>query len=376
MSLLDLETAKTVGRGDRDRARLGPAAAKLHRRRFVGADRLDDRRQAAAPHRLECQVPGSWADGTHRWDGLLRSDEVPKVVDPPSGRIWSANQRAVGGDMLARLGDGCFDLGPRAQQIRDRLLGPRQGDGGRYAGPPARRPGSLPGALARPAAQDADAAGDPGRSTARRAAAPPGVHVDRRASIDSVAYRVVRQFRDALERQVFTSLTGLKDDPTRAPWFLARRRFEGPLWKLVTERPPHLLDPRFASWDAQLLAVADDVLRDLLKIGPRLADRTWGERKHPARQASAELFHPAAQRLARRAGASAPRRPRHAAGHERDLPAPRSGWSSRRATRRTASSICRWGRAAIPCRPTTATATPPGGTASRRRSCPVRRSMS
>src|SRR5205807_7055286 len=86
------------------------------------------------------------------------------------------------------------------------------------------------------------------------------------AAVDSVAYRVVREFRDSLEKQVFDTLTGLEEQPS-FPWYLARRRFEGPLWRLVTERPAHLLDPRYASWDALLLGVADEEVRKLRALG-------------------------------------------------------------------------------------------------------------
>ncbi|HEV7508306.1 MAG TPA: penicillin acylase family protein [Thermoanaerobaculia bacterium] len=223
------------------------------------------------------QVPSSWADGTHRWDGWLRSDEVPKVVDPPSGRIWSANNRAVDGEMLARLGDGCYDLGPRAMQIRDRLLGLEK------ATPKDMLALQLDDRalflahwhdlLLKTLTPEAVKA-NPQRGELRRLLETTWTG---RASVDSVAYRVVREFRDALEKQVFASLTGLKEGPS-LPFFRARRRFEGPLWRLVTERPAHLLDPRYASWDAQLLAVADEELRQLKAIGPNLADRTWGER--------------------------------------------------------------------------------------------------
>jgi penicillin amidase len=277
LGLFDLESAKSL-----DEAIEIAHAAGIPPQNFVVADasgRVGWTIVGKLPRRVgfNGQVPSSWADGSHRWDGWLRSDEVPKVVDPPSGRIWSANNRAVGGEGLARLGDGCYDLGPRARQIRDRLLGleratPRDmlaiqlDDRALFL----TRWHDLLLATLTPEA----IAASPARGELRRLLATTWTG---RASVDSVAYRVVREFRDALEKQVFASLTGFKEEPS-FPWYLARRRFEGPLWRLVTERPAHLLDPRYASWDAQLLAVADKVQRRLQAIGPRLADRTWGER--------------------------------------------------------------------------------------------------
>ena len=65
------------------------------------------------------------------------------------------------------------------------------------------------------------------------------------------------------------------------------RRIEGPLWRLVHERPAHLLDPAFPTWDALLLAAIDGTL-ELLTAGGPLAERTWGEAN------AADIAHPLA----------------------------------------------------------------------------------
>src|SRR5699024_8474799 len=53
----------------------------------------------------------------------------PRIADPPVGRLWTANQRVVAGDLEAVMGDdevdvgaGGYDIGARARQIRDDLL--------------------------------------------------------------------------------------------------------------------------------------------------------------------------------------------------------------------------------------------------------------
>src|ERR1700730_5074310 len=40
----------------------------------------------------------SWASGTKGWDGYIPPDEVPTIVNPPSGYIVSTNQRMLDGD--------------------------------------------------------------------------------------------------------------------------------------------------------------------------------------------------------------------------------------------------------------------------------------
>ena len=67
-------------------------------------------------------LPSSWADGSRGWNGWLDRAEYPRILDPPGGRIWTANARVVGGDMLAKLGDGSYEVGARARQIRERLM--------------------------------------------------------------------------------------------------------------------------------------------------------------------------------------------------------------------------------------------------------------
>ncbi len=67
-------------------------------------------------------MPTSWADGSRSWDGWLSPEDYPRILDPEDGILWTANNRQVSGEMLEILGDGGFDLGARAHQIRDDLL--------------------------------------------------------------------------------------------------------------------------------------------------------------------------------------------------------------------------------------------------------------
>lgn len=230
------------------------------------------------------KVPVSWADGSRGWKGWLAPEEMPRVVDPPSGRIWTANARVVDGEMLATLGDGGYDLGARARQIRDGLL--------------AREKVTPKDMLAiqlddralfldrwRKLLLDTltpeAVAADPRRKEMRRLVETTWTG---RASVDSSAYWLVRVFRLAVREQVFFALTGQNSLPERER-FAPPNQFEAPLWRMVTERPVHLLDPRFKSWDEQLLAAVDAALEFLGKGGD-LSGQTWGVRnttriRHP-----------------------------------------------------------------------------------------------
>ncbi|HTG34362.1 MAG TPA: penicillin acylase family protein [Thermoanaerobaculia bacterium] len=223
------------------------------------------------------RTPTSWADGSHRWDGWLSPQEYPRVINPSSGRIWTANARVMDGESLRAIGNGGYDLGARARQIRDDLMKlerttPRDllaiqlDDRALFL---ERWRDLLLRTLSPEAVQ-----GHPGRGELRRLVE---TRWTGRAAVDSAAYRAVRAFRLFLREAVFVSLTGQEgvpeEDRVRPP-----AQFEGPLWRLVTERPAHLLDPRYKSWDQEILAAVDALLESGERQGAKLADRTWGER--------------------------------------------------------------------------------------------------
>jgi penicillin amidase len=227
------------------------------------------------------RLPTSWADGSRRWDGWRSPAEVPRVVDPPSGLLWTANSRAVDGPALDALGDGGYVLGARARQIRDDLLARERlserdllsiqlDDRAPFL---ARWQALLLEVLSPPAI-----AADPRRAEARR-------HVERwggRAAVDSVGYLLVRSFRQAAIARALAPFAG--DARRLDPRFdLGQlQQVEGLAWRLVRERPAHLLDGAEPSWEALLLHAFDDVLVALPGGGRDLAARTWGERNTAA----------------------------------------------------------------------------------------------
>jgi penicillin amidase len=296
VALLEVETAANVDE----------AVARAHRagippQNFVCGDstgRIAWTIIGRIPRRvgLSGREPESWADGSRRWDGFLDDAEAPQVVDPPGGRLWSANSRMVDGEMLARLGEAGYDLGARQRQIRDGLLGLQKAtiedmrqiqldDRALFL---SRWRDLLLRLLEGPAVQR-----DPRRAEFRRLVDGWGGH----AAADSAGYRLVRAFRATLAEEVFGALTARcraaddRFDYTGQVW-----RYEGPLWALVVERPLHLLSPRYHTWDEQLLAAVDRSITTLLANGGGLADRTWGERNTSRVQHPLSLAVPALAR--------------------------------------------------------------------------------
>lgn len=224
------------------------------------------------------------ADGrdTRGFTGWLPPAGYPRIVNPPNHRLWTANARVVDGDALALIGDGGYDAGARAGQIRDGLASrdrfapadmlPIQLDDRALFLERWRR--LLLDVLDEPAV-----AGREDRAEYRRLAA----EWSARAGVDSTGYRLVRAFRISVRDAVFDMLM----TPVRAAWpedvpLRMSNQFEAPLWSAVTERPAHLLTGDHASWRALLLSAVDRNLERFADLPGPLAERTWGERNTAA----------------------------------------------------------------------------------------------
>ena len=225
---------------------------------------------------FEGRLPVTRSDPSRYWDGYVPSPEVTKVVDPPSGRLWTANARVVSGPMLQVLGEGNYPLGARARQIRDNLFAKDKFSASDLMDIQLDNRAVFLDRwqkLALVTLDRASAQGDPLLQQAK-------AHVEEwggRAAIDSVGYRIVKAFRLATSDRVFSPLIApaLKLDPK----FRYGRiwQSEGPLWALVETAPAHLLDPRFKDWNALLEEAIRAVITALTKDGRKLSDRTWGE---------------------------------------------------------------------------------------------------
>jgi len=221
------------------------------------------------------RLPAVWSYGDRRWNGYLPAAEYPRVVSPLSGQLWSANNRPVGGSDLAKLGDGGYASAARARQIRDDLTAITA---------PA-RPGDLLAVQLDDHARLLErwqklllAALSPDSIAAKRDRAELRHWVERwdgRASRESVAYLLVRRWRDAVANRALSPIFAPCRDFDEA-FDYHRLNYEEPLWRLVHDRPANLLDASYPDWDDLLLAAADDVLHWAEQQGRPLARLTWG----------------------------------------------------------------------------------------------------
>jgi len=120
LRLMGLERARTVD----EALAIAPEIGIPHQNLLVGDS--DGHIGWSIAGRIPRDTGATRAQGDVRW---VSAAEHPRLVDPPIGRLWTANARVVAdpaaesllGGHAAALGAE-YDLGARAQQIRDALL--------------------------------------------------------------------------------------------------------------------------------------------------------------------------------------------------------------------------------------------------------------
>jgi penicillin amidase len=206
----------------------------------------------------------------------LEPSRYPRLCSPEFSRLWAANARPITDGAVAELLAGGYHVcGARAAQIRDalqrhdrideeRMLRMQRDDRALFLS----RWHALFLAVLRsqklPRTSRLDGA--------RRALET----WNGRAAAESVAYRLLRAFHDAVEQLVFEPFVALvRDAQGQFDLQSVTDQLEGPLWCLVTERPEHLLPPWFSDWDALLGAAATRAAAGLAARAPSRRD-AWG----------------------------------------------------------------------------------------------------
>lgn len=289
--MIELETARTV-----EETLLAANRAGCPVQNIVAADvngRIGWSLMGQVPVRsnYDTTMPASWRTPGTGWIGWRTPEEYPRIVDPASGRLWTANTRTIDSETwLAFLGDGGYDLGARGAQIRDGLLASNSAtaddmlaiqldDRALFL---TRWRDLLLDLLDDTATKD-----NPPRAQARQL-------IEKwsgRAAADDAGYRLVRTVRLQIRKDVFDSLTAVARKQYPEAKFAPSAQFEGPLWQLVTQRPAHLLEPRYPDWSAALLASVDHALESLHEQCSDLAECTWGA------QNTLQMGHPLSSAL-------------------------------------------------------------------------------
>jgi penicillin amidase len=310
LGLDQMLTARNV-----DQAIVVAAHSGIPEQNFVVADDHGAIAWTIAGAMLNVETPAATNFGR-----FVSADDMPKLrhpslalsapvlgifeVDPGSGQLWTANARTYESFPVQRatsdgvgiapfpgaIGDGGYDLGARAQQIRDRLKATPKFD--------EKTLGAIQfddeALFLRPWA---------GRIAAVAAARPDVSALlkawNGRADADQAGYRLVRETRwrvlDALWSAWAQQLLAANRCEKRAYGWHAR--FEYAAEEALDKQPAHLLPRGFANWNAFLLAQVDATVADMTRNGARpLAQATWGEQnashiRHPLARALPVLSH-------------------------------------------------------------------------------------
>lgn len=234
--------------------------------RRAGLGRVDERRPMMA------------ADPDSAWHGYLNPEEAPHVIDPPEGLIWSANHRMVGGEMLAKIGQGRFDRGVRATRIRDLLKAEKKPDEAAMLKIQMENTAlllqkwrdrilkDLPDTVVLTRSD---------RATFRN-------HVEKwsgRADADSIGYALLTECRLRIISEILSPLTApirraeLQAGREKALFALRHIGLETPAWALLEQMPLHLLSSKYSSWSELVISAVDETIKHAAKLGwPN-----WGE---------------------------------------------------------------------------------------------------
>lgn len=294
--MLDLETADTV-----EAALLAANRSGVPVQNFVAVDasgRIGWSLMGQVPARgkYDSTMPYMWDTPGAGWTGWRTPEEYPRIIDPSAGRLWTANARTIDVESwLSFMGNGMYDNGARAAQIRDDLL-------------------AIDSANARDMVNiqlddralflvrwrdfllelldERAVKGQPLRAEARKYLE----DWSARAAAEDVGYRLVRAMRLQIRQDIFATLTAAARIKYPDTKFSPSAQFESPLWQLVTRRPAHMLDPRYSSWEDSLLASVDAAIQELLRDCTGLNQCTWGAQntlamRHPLSQAVPFIGH-------------------------------------------------------------------------------------
>lgn len=222
------------------------------------------------------QLPSDWSQSGIGWDGWLAAADYPRLSNPAGQRIWTANQRILDFESAdyERFGDGGYDLGARARQIRADLQAHEQ-----FAPDDMLAIQLDDRALLLRTWHDllVDVEKRAGETSSLVSAKKYIDDWNEHADPKSVGYRLAREFRREVTDTVmdgFGAAVRAKDNDFKMPKL---SQAEAIVDAIIAKRPENLLPPGYSDWNDLLLKCAERVVKKLDTQPGGLAARTWGE---------------------------------------------------------------------------------------------------
>ena len=238
------------------------------------------------------ETPMFWHQGDKGWDGYLQPEEYPSVLNPENNRLWTANSRVVGGEMLHKIGNGGYALGARAKQIQENLLAKNMFNEASLLaiGLDERALFLKPWQnfiLTKVLDEEAIAKHPKFEQVKELLAKDDNLS----ANVGSVSYRLVRNFRMNVLNLVFSNLnTTLENLDDGYKVSSIRNQLETPLWQLITKQPDNFLMRPLNSWQALFNQALKTTINDMTSTQgsdeQAIENATWGQQnttaiKHP-----------------------------------------------------------------------------------------------
>ncbi len=217
-----------------------------------------------------------WSDRLRGWEGYLSPDELPRIIDPPSGFLATANNRMLGTNYPYPIGHN-FSPGYRAFRISERLQAMRQATEKELFGLQLDTVSQFYDfyrELALSTLAEGAIVHDPSlREISRYIEAWNG-----RADVDSKGIGLLAQFRLDLAQTVLAPLLSRcrQADPD---FFYQWHMMDVPLRALLKTKIPRVLpDLRYKSWDELIVSVLKSSAATLKRLYAveSLDELDWG----------------------------------------------------------------------------------------------------
>lgn len=280
-NLLDLENATNINDGINIAHSLGIPAQNVVFADVNGdiawtiAGAIPNRKSKLA--KPDWQTPQDWSNGEYYWDNYLPSAQIPVIKSPKQGKIWTANSRIVGGDMLRKIGNGGYALGARAQQIRDLLMAVEKADEESMLAIATNHEARFLSRWQKLLLDEILTE----TFVAEHNLADARQHIiewQGKASKSSVGYTIVQQFRNQLRKELFENLLAdlKKLQSGDIDLHIIRHQLEVPMWALVTQKPSHIKPSGFESWTVFLQTRFFKTFKDLEIRYGNIDNANWG----------------------------------------------------------------------------------------------------
>jgi len=213
-----------------------------------------------------------------KWHGIRHADDYPRIDDPASGILWSANNRQLDGPEYRKIGDGGADISARAIQIRAALDAMRNPDERRLYNLSLDDRAIFMSVWRERALRvldDMSLEGHPAREAFRNL-----LHSswDGTANPQSTGYRLARAYMLAVYSELFGNLDQkLSEIDQHASFALATPRWPDVIASLFDQEPPGWISAHRTWHDVKLDAI-DLAVERLTQDGRPLSEATWGAR--------------------------------------------------------------------------------------------------